>query len=152
MLDVVTWSTAQVRWRCEGKICLHLELRVRDGKQQASWRWRQYVPPKHHSTSSGLHGVIFQKTELFIECSQRSILMLSSLLGLLSCSLGRWSEHRQLAKHNILWHIRSKQELWNQRNSRCYRTALKHLFLGNGRETNNGTTSVARQQIINKQE
>jgi hypothetical protein len=25
-------------------------------------------------------------------------------------------------------------------------------FLGNGRETNNGTTSVARQQILNKQQ
>jgi hypothetical protein len=35
----------------------------------------------------------------------------------------------------ILWHICSKQELWSQINSRCYRTALKqHLFLGNGRE------------------
>jgi hypothetical protein len=32
-----------------------------------------------------------------------------------------------------LWHICSKQELWSQRNSCCYRTALKqHSFLGNG--------------------
>jgi hypothetical protein len=31
--------------------------------------------------------------------------------------------------------------------------ALKqHSFLGNGRETDNGTTSVARQQILNKLE
>jgi hypothetical protein len=28
----------------------------------------------------------------------------------------------------------------------------QHSFLGNGRETNNGTTSVARQQILNKQQ
>jgi hypothetical protein len=35
--------------------------------------------------------------------------------------------------------------------SRCRRTALKRLFLGNGRETNNGTKPVARQQIFNKQ-
>jgi hypothetical protein len=31
--------------------------------------------------------------------------------------------------------------------------ALKqHSFLGNGRETDNGTTSLAREQILNKQE
>jgi hypothetical protein len=30
--------------------------------------------------------------------------------------------------------------------------ALKYLFLGKGRKTNNGTTSVATQQILNKQE
>jgi hypothetical protein len=28
----------------------------------------------------------------------------------------------------------------------------QHSFLGNGRETDNGTTSVAREQILNKQE
>jgi hypothetical protein len=44
-------------------------------------------------------------------------------------------------------------KLWSQRNGRCQPTALKrHLFLGNGSETDNGTTSVARQQILNKQE
>jgi hypothetical protein len=29
---------------------------------------------------------------------------------------------------------------------------LKHLFLGNGYKIDNGMTSVARQQILNKQE
>jgi hypothetical protein len=31
-----------------------------------SWRWSRYVPPKHRLTFTGLHGVISQKTELFI--------------------------------------------------------------------------------------
>jgi hypothetical protein len=29
------------------------------------WRWRWHVPPKHRLTFNRLHGVIFQKTELF---------------------------------------------------------------------------------------
>jgi hypothetical protein len=50
----------------------------------------------------------------------------------------------------ILWPICSKQELWSQRNNR-WRAALKqYSFLGNGRETNNATTSVSRQQILNR--
>jgi hypothetical protein len=28
------------------------------------WRWRRYVPPKCRLTFNGLHGVMFQKTEL----------------------------------------------------------------------------------------
>jgi hypothetical protein len=53
----------------------------------------------------------------------------------------------------LLWYICLKHELWSQRNSRCQRTALKqHSFLGNGRETDNGTTFVVRQQILNQQE
>jgi hypothetical protein len=53
----------------------------------------------------------------------------------------------------ILWHICIKQELWSQRKSSCLRTALKqYLFLGNGNKRDNGTTSFARQQILNKQE
>jgi hypothetical protein len=52
-----------------------------------------------------------------------------------------------------VWRICSKQELWSQKNSRCWLTALKqYSFLGNGRETNNGTTSIARQQILNMQQ
>jgi hypothetical protein len=51
----------------------------------------------------------------------------------------------------ILWHICSKQELSSHRNSHCKQTALKqHLFIGNGHKTDNGTTSIARQQILNK--
>jgi hypothetical protein len=51
----------------------------------------------------------------------------------------------------ITWHIFSKQELWSQRNSFYKRTAQKqHSFICNGRETDNGMTSVARQQILNK--
>jgi hypothetical protein len=46
-----------------------------------------------------------------------------------------------------------KQELRNKRNSRCQRTALKqHSFLGNGRETDNGATSIDRQRILNKRD
>jgi hypothetical protein len=30
------------------------------------WRWRQHVPPKHRSTFNELHGVISQKTKVFI--------------------------------------------------------------------------------------
>jgi hypothetical protein len=53
----------------------------------------------------------------------------------------------------VMWHICSMQELWSQRNGRGYPKALEqHSFLGNGRETDNGTTSVARQHILNKQE
>jgi hypothetical protein len=53
----------------------------------------------------------------------------------------------------ILWHICSKQEMWGQKNSCCYRMALKqHSFLGNGREADNEMTSVSRQQILNKRE
>jgi hypothetical protein len=53
----------------------------------------------------------------------------------------------------VLWRICSEQEPWSQRNSRCQRTALKqNSFLGDDRETDNGTTSVTRQQVLNKQE
>jgi hypothetical protein len=30
------------------------------------WRWRRHIPPKRRLTSNGLHGVISQKTELFM--------------------------------------------------------------------------------------
>jgi hypothetical protein len=54
--------------------------------------------------------------------------------------------------HKILLRICSKQELWSQKNSRCLQTALKqHLFLSSGCGKNNGT-SIARQQILDKQQ
>jgi hypothetical protein len=31
-----------------------------------TWRWREHVPPKRWLTFNGLHGVTYQKTELFI--------------------------------------------------------------------------------------
>jgi hypothetical protein len=36
------------------------------------WRWRRYVPPKCRLTFSGLHGVISQKTVLFITTAVRT--------------------------------------------------------------------------------
>jgi hypothetical protein len=52
----------------------------------------------------------------------------------------------------ILCHICSKQELWSQRNSPLLANGSeKHSFKGKGRQTDNGTTSVTRQQILNKQ-
>jgi hypothetical protein len=30
------------------------------------WRWRQYIPPKHHLNFIELHDITFQKTELFV--------------------------------------------------------------------------------------
>jgi hypothetical protein len=37
-----------------------------------AWRWRRYVPPKRRLTFTGLHGVISQKTELFITAAART--------------------------------------------------------------------------------
>jgi hypothetical protein len=36
------------------------------------WRRRRYVPPTHRLTFNGLHGVISQKTELFITTALRA--------------------------------------------------------------------------------
>jgi hypothetical protein len=36
------------------------------------WRWRLYVPPKRLLTFNGLHGVIFQKTVLFMTTAVRT--------------------------------------------------------------------------------
>jgi hypothetical protein len=52
-----------------GPTCrLHLQgqriSQVRNRRE--SWRWRRHVPPKRRLIFNGLHGVIFQKTELFI--------------------------------------------------------------------------------------
>jgi hypothetical protein len=37
-----------------------------------SWRWRRYVPQKRRLTFNGLHGVIAQKTVLFITTAVRT--------------------------------------------------------------------------------
>jgi hypothetical protein len=67
-------------------------------------------------------------------------------------SVSCWKQFRVFKSTTVLRHVCSKRELWSQRNSRCYRTALKrYSFLGNGIKTN-GTTSVSRQKIRNKQE
>jgi hypothetical protein len=36
-----------------------------------SWRWMWYVPPTHRLTFSKLHGIMTQKTELFITTAMR---------------------------------------------------------------------------------
>jgi hypothetical protein len=49
------------------------------------------------------------------------------------------------------WHIWSKQDLWSQRNSRCWRTTLKqHLFLGNGRERAERRPLLGSRFLISK--
>jgi hypothetical protein len=38
-----------------------------------TWRWRRHVPPKCHLTFNRLHGIISQKTELFITTAVRTL-------------------------------------------------------------------------------
>jgi hypothetical protein len=61
-------SPLKVNWRIRGTYRLHLQ-----GQRISKawpvlwpWRWRRHIPPKFRLTLNGLHGIIFQKIELFI--------------------------------------------------------------------------------------
>jgi transposase len=60
-LHLEGWRISQARNHCESASCWFLAWLILQ-----SWRWRQYVPPKHSLTLNVLHGVISQKTETFI--------------------------------------------------------------------------------------
>jgi hypothetical protein len=74
---VTTRSVQNVNWRL-GQMCrLHFQgWRVSQARHQhkadSKEKWRQYVPPKCQMTFNRLHGIIYQKTELFITTAVRT--------------------------------------------------------------------------------
>jgi hypothetical protein len=74
------------------------------------WGWRQYLAPKHRWTSSGLHGITFQKIVLFINVKvcNKGVLLYWAISIILF-----W-----LMKHKVLeavsgFIIRHKYEIWS---------------------------------------
>jgi hypothetical protein len=70
--DITPCSPLSVNGRFGGTYCLHLQLATcfHPGSLLRlffrPWRWRRYVALKSRLTLNGLHGVISQKTVLFI--------------------------------------------------------------------------------------
>jgi hypothetical protein len=58
--DIMQCSLVQVHRRFRGPYCLRLSTCCLLG-----WTWRHYSPPKHHYTSTRLHGITAQKIVLF---------------------------------------------------------------------------------------
>jgi hypothetical protein len=57
------------------------------------WRWRRYVPPKRRLTFNRLHGVISQKTELFITTGVRTTNTAMEGMGMIKFSQGVFIWH-----------------------------------------------------------
>jgi hypothetical protein len=58
--------------RIANSACLLISRRFLAWLILRPWRWRWYVPPKRLLTSIGLHGVISQRTELFMNAAVRT--------------------------------------------------------------------------------
>jgi hypothetical protein len=64
------------------------------------WRWRRYVPPKRQLTFNGLHGVISQKTVLFITTAVRTSNPTFGIVGL-RFEVGTFRIRCRITNHNF---------------------------------------------------
>jgi hypothetical protein len=83
LLDIMPYGSLKVNWRFGGTLRLyHQGIRISQARNQHEssvchlllrwflswlirpWKCRRHIPPKCRSSFSGLHGVIFRKTEL----------------------------------------------------------------------------------------
>jgi hypothetical protein len=95
--DITPCSPLRVNRHFGGIYRLHFQGRKiiwarhqHESRWQAElWRWRWYVPPKRGLTLNELHGIMSQKTELFITTAEN----LKSYMTKVECQPTFWEEH-----------------------------------------------------------
>jgi hypothetical protein len=109
-----------------------------------SWRWRLYIRPKNRLTFIGLHGVIFQELELFINTWPWSRLFFTCVYPLNNFSL--WEMIQRPSWETSNWNL---SWIW-ERNNVTYRSIVRQRLgkhIPAGANACNNKTPIARQRI-----